>query len=624
MQFLDNLRIAVKGLLPVVLLGVAAVSLCVLAATRLDALDDRYGELVDQRAPAALWTSRTTTQVIDVFRLYLQAVAQTETADITRTVSQIQEALPVVRQRASRAMPNLDKADAQALAAIIERFYAVARPDAEVLKLAVTNTPESNAQAAKLLDTDVGPKLTSVREDLTRLVEKVQADNARVSEQMSAEAKAEVRNLWIIVAVTLAVVLPLSFFIIQFGIARPLGRLALLMRDLAGGNYAITVEGQTRGDEVGLMAKSVEVFKQNGLEAQRLAGEAERNRIREEQRQRDEEQRERAAADERRQRDEAAARAEEQRQREAAEARRQAEEERRAEQERARVEAEGQRREAMHKMAGDFERAVGGVVDAVAAAATEMHATAGSMSGIADKTSQQSLAAASATEQAAANVQTVASASEQLAASIREIASQVARSSRIAHGAVAQAQQTDEIVQGLAIAADKIGEVVNLITTIAGQTNLLALNATIEAARAGEAGKGFAVVASEVKNLANQTSKATEEIGQQISEVQGATQRAVAAIKGIGSTIGEISEIAGSIASAVEQQGAATQEIARNVEQAATGTKEASANVTEVNRSAGEAGQAATQVLSASGELSTLAEKLRGEVDRFLAEVRAG
>ncbi len=624
MQFLDNLKIAVKGLLPVVLLGGAAITLCSIAANRLDELDDRFGILVDRKAPAAVWAARTAVQVTDVFRLYYQAVAQTETADITRTVSQIEQALPVVRQRADQAIPGLDDDDAQALGAVVTRFYAVARPDAEVLRLAVANTPESNAQAAQLLATDVGPKLSAVRDELTALVEKIQAENAEVSTELGVAAAAEVRNLWIIVAGTLIVVLPLSFFIIQFGIARPLGRLATAMGRLAAGDYDAEVQGQARGDEVGLMAKSVVVFTENGLEAKRLAVEAEVARVRDEQRQRDEEARERTAIEERRQRAEAERQAEEQRERDAAASRQRADEERRAEQERARIEAERQRRDAMHKMAGDFERAVGGVVDAVAAAATEMHATAGSMSGIADKTSQQSLAAASATEQAAANVQTVASASEELAASIREIAGQVARSSQIAHGAVAQAQQTDAIVQGLATAADKIGEVVNLITTIAGQTNLLALNATIEAARAGEAGKGFAVVASEVKNLANQTSKATEEIGQQIAEVQAATQRAVSAIKGIGSTIDEISEIAGSIASAVEQQGAATQEIARNVEQAATGTREASVNVTEVNRSAGEAGEAAGQVLSASADLSTLAEKLRGEVDRFLAEVRAG
>ncbi len=269
-----------------------------------------------------------------------------------------------------------------------------------------------------------------------------------------------------------------------------------------------------------------------------------------------------------------------------------------------------------------FEKTIADVVDSVAAAATEMRATAGQMTAVSEHTAEQSMAAAAATEQAAANVQTVAAASEELASSIKEINIQVTNASRIAQDAVNQARETDLIVQGLADAAEKIGAVVNLITTIAGQTNLLALNATFEAARAGEAGKGFAVVASEVKNLANQTAKATEEIGSQIAGVQSATQQAVAAIRNIGATIGQISEINGSIASAVEEQGAATNEIARNVDQAATGTRTASANVGEVTRSANETREGAGEVQTAAGALSTMAEKLRGEMGRFLANFR--
>ncbi len=283
-----------------------------------------------------------------------------------------------------------------------------------------------------------------------------------------------------------------------------------------------------------------------------------------------------------------------------------------------------ERRATLIALAEEFETAVGGVVTAVADASTRVHSTAESVNTIAESTTEQSLTAAAATEQAATNVQGVATASEQLASSIREISTQVVVAGDIAHKAVDQAQGTDQIVQGLATAADKIGAVVKLITAIAGQTNLLALNATIEAARAGTAGKGFAVVAGEVKNLANQTAKATEEITVQIADVQAATQQAVSALRDIGQTIGQIDVIAGSIASAVEQQGAATREIVHNVEQAAVGTRQASGSVSEVHRAAGTSGQVAGEMLCASADLSTLANKLRGDVGEFLRKVRAG
>jgi methyl-accepting chemotaxis protein len=294
-----------------------------------------------------------------------------------------------------------------------------------------------------------------------------------------------------------------------------------------------------------------------------------------------------------------------------------------AEQKEAEARAAAQRKADMHKLADDFQASVGGIIDTVSSASTELEAAAGTLTRTAELTQELSGTVAAASEQASANVQSVASATEEMTASVNEISRQVQESSKIAGEAVKQAQQTDARINELSKAAGRIGDVVKLITAIAEQTNLLALNATIEAARAGEAGRGFAVVASEVKQLASQTAKATDEIGTQIAGMQAATQDSVAAIKEIGGTIGRISEIASTIAAAVEEQGAATQEISRNVGEAAKGTQQVASNITDVNRGAGETGSASTQVLSSARSLSHESSHLKVEVDRFLSTVRA-
>ncbi|HEY0834887.1 MAG TPA: methyl-accepting chemotaxis protein [Azospirillum sp.] len=354
-------------------------------------------------------------------------------------------------------------------------------------------------------------------------------------------------------------------WLIVAGVSTPVRSMTAAMQRLASGDKSTEIPARDRGDEIGVMAKALEVFKESLIEADRL----------------------------------------------------------RAEQEAQKIAAEKQRRAMMLELADDFEGHVNGVVEHVSSAATEMNATASSMSAAAEQATRQAGAAAAAAEQASANVQTVASAAEELASSITEIGRQVSQSSEIARQAVGQAERTNGIVGGLNQAAQKIGEVVELINNIASQTNLLALNATIEAARAGEMGKGFAVVASEVKSLANQTAKATEEIAGQISGVQGATQEAVGAIQDILKTIGDISRTTTMIASAVEEQQAATGEIARNVEQAAQGTQEVASNIVGVNAAAAEAGRAAEQVLQESGELSRQSESLRREVGGFIAKIRA-
>jgi len=347
-------------------------------------------------------------------------------------------------------------------------------------------------------------------------------------------------------------------------IVNPVRSLTAAMTDLAVGNLAVAVPGTDRADEVGEMAKAVEVFKQHGIERRDLEAE----------------QRE----------------------------------------EQARKETRQQR---IEEYIASFDDSVRGSLEMLASAATEMRASSETMSGTAAQTSEQATAVTAAAEQASMNVQTIGVAAEQLAASIAEINRQMDHSASIAGKAVQEAVRTNETVEGLAAAAQKISDVVQLIQDIASQTNLLALNATIEAARAGDAGKGFAVVASEVKNLASQTGRATEDISSQIAEIQTATQSVVDAIRGIGSTIGEINEISTTIASAVQEQGASTQEIARNTQEVANGTREVTANIGGVSKNAGETGAAATQLLSSAADLGQQAEGLRAEVDQFLARIRA-
>ncbi len=269
-----------------------------------------------------------------------------------------------------------------------------------------------------------------------------------------------------------------------------------------------------------------------------------------------------------------------------------------------------------------FEAQMGEVVESVASAATELQASAETLSSRSTSASEQSNVVATAAEQASANVGSVAAATEELTNSVDEINEQVTQSTEATLSAVKEVEQTSNDISSLSEASDKIGQVVSLIADIAAQTNLLALNATIEAARAGEAGKGFAVVASEVKELADQTAKATDEIGSQITGIQTASEQAVGSIEMIGGTISKLNEIASAIAAAVEEQSAATREIARNIEQASSGTIEVSTNIQEVNSAINESGQAAGQVLEASNELAEKGELMRSGVAGFIEQVR--
>jgi methyl-accepting chemotaxis protein len=347
-------------------------------------------------------------------------------------------------------------------------------------------------------------------------------------------------------------------------VTAPIGGLTRAMRDLADGRLATDIPHAEAPNEVGEMARAVQVFKANAVEQRRLQAEEKESQDRRHRRQ-----------------------------------------------------------SRLESLTGEFDQAVSSLLSEVSQAAQRMEATAQAMSANATTTQRQSAAVSAATEQASANVGVIAEASNQLLASIGAIGEQVGQSSRISTEAAREAQETNRRIEGLAAAASRVGEVVSMITDIANQTNLLALNATIEAARAGDAGKGFAVVAGEVKHLANQTAKATEEIAAQIGAIQSETQEAVAVIRRITRVIGDISDMSAAISGSVEQQGAALTEVVRNVEEAAAGTGEVARSIVAVVRAADDTGEIADQARQAAASLAGQSDVLRRSVEGFLSGVKA-
>ncbi|MBC7952002.1 MAG: methyl-accepting chemotaxis protein [Rhodospirillaceae bacterium] len=487
---------------------------------------------------------------------------------LSQNPEQLAAAIKAANDREVQVYQHLDLAAERFLGdkakvAELRKTFADWRPIREQVFLAMHE--DRRADAGAITKTQGAAQVKMVSDQIDELVKFSRNKAAAFADRAESEHQSvrvqTLSLLGIIVALSVALAT-----LITRSITKPLGSLRNCMGLLAEGRLDEEVPHHTRGDEVGDMARTVLVFRDNARRVHALEMEQEASKIRD------------AAA----------------------------------------------RRQSMIDLANEFEKHVEAVVDHVASAADRMNTTATSMSAAAEQASNQAKAAAAAAEEASGNVQTVASAAEELAASIAEIGRQVDSSTTTTRHAVEKARHTNTIVRSLADAANRIGEVVGLINDIASQTNLLALNATIEAARAGDAGKGFAVVANEVKSLANQTGKATEDIGQQISGVQTATRDAVAAIEDILGTIGNLSEVTSSIASAVEEQQAATAEIARNVEQAAQGTATVARNITGVSAAARQAGDTSEEVLSESADLSQQSVSLRQQVEGFINNLRAG
>jgi methyl-accepting chemotaxis protein len=563
-RFLNNLKIVTKVGLIVALLGFVIVGCLGLSILRMTEMAGTFTNLVSKEDAGTLALSRAGRKA-ESYRAAAFAIL-TETTDAGN-------AQQLGQTRASKAelirfmdQAKVFDAKAASLGTIRSAFdTAFEICDPIIVAGSKASSVEENAKVAVRLQQECSPKLDAGIKDMSEFL-----DATVVEVQDKAVAANDSAHSTIGLVLTIAGVgtlagIAVALFIGIAGLARPLAALKQVMERLARNDLSVEVTNKDRRDEVGDMARTLDVFKQGAVEIERMK-------------------------------------------KEQAESERLAAEVRRAD---------------VTKLADSFEGAVGEIIDTVSSASTELEASANVLADAAHRTQEVTSIVASASEEASTNVQSVASATEELASSVTEISRQVQLSSQIANDAVQQAQVANQRVGELSECASRIGAVVDLISTIARQTNLLALNATIEAARAGDAGRGFAVVAAEVKGLADQTAKATGEIGQQVDAIRTATSESVTTIQGIASTIGKMSEISATIASAVEEQGAATQEISRNVQQAAAGTKNVSSNITDVQKGAAETGSASSQVLSSAQTLAHDSASLKLQVSRFLETVRA-
>ncbi|PWC63924.1 methyl-accepting chemotaxis protein [Azospirillum sp. TSH58] len=564
-MLLSNLKISTKILSIIIMLGAICAGITATSVSGLDALSRATDEIKASGDEMRLG-ARLNRLVVELLRDEYRLAANP--ADLPEVLPSIATSRDALSTNLTRVKETADPEQKRLLA----DFEAALALYKNQLEQTLATARQINAKGAVGFHQDI---LASV-ESSAVAARKLQdlsvnytsyTDNkaSRLSDDASQLAERRIVQLIAAAAIGILVGLLLGWLMAQFGIVRPVAAIVACLRGLADGKLDTVVYGTDRKDEVGAIAATADVFKRNLLHSRDMEREAKE-----------------------------------------AEARSQAE-----------------KRASMLALAGRFESQVGGIVNDVGGAATELQATAAQLASAVEEVGAQCSAVAGASEEASANVQTVASASEEMSASIHELAERVTRSAARSKAAAEGANQAQAQLDALAAAIEQVDQIVASINAVASQTNLLALNATIEAARAGEAGKGFAVVASEVKNLANQTHAMTEQIGNQIAAVKSASDRTVEAMRAIITQVEDIDRSTAEMAASVEQQSAATGEISRNAQQAANGTAEVSSNVAGIQQAESETSAATHSVKSAADQLAERASSLKREVDQFLAEVRA-
>ncbi|MBL8640696.1 MAG: MCP four helix bundle domain-containing protein [Alphaproteobacteria bacterium] len=415
-----------------------------------------------------------------------------------------------------------------------------------------------NAEASEVLYGDSLKQFNDASAVLLKLVE-LNSNGAHDASETGDSIYAHEKHMAIGGIVLMFILAGGCTFLLSRSVATPILQIRNYMGILSGGDLTQDVPFKERKDEIGAMALSLQGFKDSLLEAEKLRTKADQERLEKEARQ-----------------------------------------------------------DRVNQATARFEQSMSGIVKVVAAASTELQASAHTLAKAAEETSIQSNAVSAASTETSSNIQTVAASTEELSSSISEITQQVSRSSSVANDAVEKSRLAIQSIDKLLESAQKIGEVTSVISDISAQTNLLALNATIEAARAGDAGKGFAVVANEVKGLAANSAQSADQISTQITQIQEDTKIAARAVQDITKIIDQISETSSSIAAAIEEQAAATSEITRNVNEASNASIEVDQNIAGVSQSTASTGTAASQLSGAAEELSKQAEILKQEFDTYI------